>query len=64
MKPIQVPELTPHQRRGIAVDACVCERTLQRYLADQTIRSTCRARIEAALHRFLSDRDEIRGSSS
>lgn len=41
--------ITAHEIRKIAVRACVCERSVWRFLCGLPIRSTCRARIERAL---------------
>ena len=49
MKPHEAEYLTPHEARRIAVEACVCERTVRRFVAGLPIRSTCRARIAGAL---------------
>ncbi len=44
--------LSAHDVRVVAVTACVCERTVRRYLAKLPVRSTCKARIEQALAKF------------
>lgn len=64
MKPTRLPQLTAHERRALAVAACVCERTLRRFLSGQPIRSTTQARIEGALRRLrLLDRGETAGDA-
>jgi hypothetical protein len=47
-----VPTLSAHGRRALAVEACVCPRTVDKYLAGESVRSTCSARIAAALDRL------------
>lgn len=49
MKRHEANHLTPHEARRIAVEACVCERTVRRYFCGLPVRSTCLARIDAAL---------------
>ncbi len=44
--------LSPHQARQIAAEAAVHDSTVRRYFAGLTIRSTCRARFDAALERL------------
>jgi hypothetical protein len=41
--------LTAHQRRRLAVHACLDPRTVDRFLAGLPVRSTCLARLEHAL---------------
>lgn len=41
--------LTAHERRRLAVEAAVHPATVERYLAGELVRSTCRSHIERAL---------------
>jgi len=50
--------LSPHEARRIAAEACVHDATVRRYFARLPIRSTTRARIEAALNRLALARPE------
>ncbi len=52
MRPDERRSLTPHEARRIAAEAIVHDSTVQRYFAGRPIRSTCRARIDAALKRL------------
>lgn len=45
-------DLSAHDRLCVAAEAVVCVKTLQRFLAGRTVRSTSRVRIERALRRL------------
>lgn len=47
--------LTPHDRRRVAVVACIDTRTVERWLRGEPIRSTVAARIALALNELRLD---------
>ena len=55
---LPLPPVTAHDRRRIAVAAAVDPRTVDRYLRQQPIASTCAARIRDAIRRLgLADEE-------
>jgi hypothetical protein len=55
--------ISPHDARRIAAEAIVHDSTVRRYFAGLAIRSTCRARIDAALKRLGLPEPQPRESS-